>query len=89
MENNAAHNLGYLGWNSCFIILLLDAVFLKNDMCKENRVPRSLLKLFVLQRENKSANTSDTFTGLYNLYHKTGSGLIIDSYIGKLDWCTY
>ena len=48
----------------------------EKDMCKENRAPRSPLKLLVLQRANKSANTSDTFTRLYNFYHKTGSGFI-------------
>ena len=39
MVNTSVHdNLGNLDYNSCFVILLLDAVLLKNDMCKENEV---------------------------------------------------
>ena len=63
MENDYAHNI------RLELMLCNPAVRCsvpENDMCKENRVPSSPLKLLVLQRENKSANTSDTFTRLYN-----------------------
>ena len=46
--------------------------------CSVPETARSPLKLLVLQRAIRSANTSDTFRRVYNFNPKTGSGFIID-----------
>ena len=75
MNNNYAHNLALR------LALLLCNPAVRCSVPEKGHVQgkQGSYEAFSFTERNKSAKASDTFTRLYNFYHKTGSGLNIDS----------